>query len=99
MIYYQSYIAEVLSAIGGENYSLITNLVGRILLTCSISLICIYVFKLEFKSILIGVIMGQLLTLLANIGYYIYLLLYDRKALKANLKEVELFTSIDKKTD
>lgn len=99
VIYYQSYIAEVLSAIGGENYSLTMNIIGRLFLGGSITLICIYFLKLGFLSILIGVLAGQLFTLSTNFGYYFYLQLNNKKVLMENLEEVEKFTSIDKITD
>lgn len=98
-LYLHAFIAEAISAIGGENFAFITTIIGKVGVTNLVILICLYSFKSGFESIFIGLLVGQIFTLIMKFGYYIHLFMDDQKALKQNIKEIEEFNYNDKNAD
>lgn len=75
---YQALIAESLTAMGDENFPIITLIIGRFLLTAGFSVLFAKGFKWGNNSVIIALNIGQLMVLVANIFRLYYILRRDR---------------------
>lgn len=77
--------SETVLACGGEKIGLYIMILGRLIITFSLSLIMIFTTGKAVSSLLISFIIGQSITLSLNIGYLIYLFKDCNKQLQINM--------------
>lgn len=80
--------SETVLACGGENVGLANIIIGRLLISFFTSIMLIHITGNAVSSLLIGFIIGQIITLCLNIGYLINLFKDNNKQLHINMLKI-----------